>query len=277
MALFRDLSNVSVHGISGDPGCQGVSLECQADEIVHSSCDEDFISYLGLINQTMTATATFAGGPDQLRDIGAMSFAGTDLKNALTAELAEISEEIPGGDDGDCWLTYVGVTKRQVEVTATFRDVLEGMSINKGDQGDFSVVARAGIGADPCASPISGTTFAATGLTVTGFSCEATHGALAEFSLTLKSSSGGDSIFTGSVLPTEVVLGNCGPLIWTKNTVAAGTNCVGDKAFGGGDIPFTLSPTVATERRVSLAHSEMTTESITLRAYSTDGVTSPLS
>ncbi len=279
MALFRDLTDVILHGESGDPGCQSVSLECSADEITHSSCDEDFVTYLGLLNQSFSATATFAGGALLLRDIGDMKLGSKPMKHALTAELVEMSEEITGGDDGDCFLTFVGVTKRQVEVTATFRDVIDGKTFSKGETDTFSVTARSGSSTSfaPCPD-LAGKTFTAAAMTVTALSCTATHGELAEFSVTMKSATeAGSAGFTGSVLTGEIRVGECGDLSWKKRSVGGYSDCDTGKSYEGSDETFTLSPTVATERRVSLSHGEMTTESISVRAYSLDGSMSPLS
>lgn len=263
MAVFRDIEFIKFPtALDIIPGCQEVSVECSGDEIEHSACDDDAISYRGLTGLVCDADLSIEGGADFLRDVFGVVF-GAAIPDVMSAELSEVSSELVDSADADLWVTVVGVTERAVEASITARsaDTIAGLTL--GDVDTLTIKAKTG-------SLTTGLTgageevFTALSMELVNFGPTAKHADFAEASAEFKSTAGVKT-FTGGEM-AGIHPGDSGTLIFKIKPADAGVAKT-----------FTLVNAIVMERSASLSQGEMVSESLTVKAFSTDGTTEPLS
>jgi hypothetical protein len=265
-------------GSSALPGCQEVSLECSGDEIEHSACDDLAIRYRGLTGLACTADATIVGGFTLVRDVDAVKLGGTPISNVTSITMTLTANELSDSSDADSWLTYVGVTGRSVEAVITTRcvDVLKGSSkFRPGCIGDLTVNGKGGaVSGCPGGGTNEGATdiaFGATKLMVTGVQVTGTHGDFAEAIITAKGTDSVDSFSGTSGIPMASKPGKSDVFSFK---VLDATDI--DETTTTTGVTFTLKNAVLMENTVTLTHGEMMENSFSVKAFSTDGQTSPM-
>lgn len=280
MGLFRDIASINYPGGSSAlPGCQEVSLECTGDEIEHSACDDLAIAYRGLTALTCTADVTLRAGATLVRDVSGVSLGGVAILNTTSVAVTLTANELSDSSDNDSWLTYVGVTGRSVEVVITSRcvDLAGNSKLKLGCIGAFTAQGSTGAVAG---CPSGGTndgagsiTFSLSSMMVTSVQVNATHGDFAEMVVTAKGTAGSDG-FTGGTtgIPMASKPGKTDTFsfkVLDATSIAEATTTTGKT--------FTLSNAVLMENSVTLTHGEMLENSFSVKAFSGNGQTSPLS
>lgn len=275
MSLFRDIKSINYPGGStANPGCAEVSLEVSGDEIEHSACDDLAIRYRGLTGLAVTAEATMRGLESLGRDLKAVTLAGVAIPDATSVTATLTANEMSDSSDDDSWLTYLGVTGRSLEVTVTTRSIdLAGTAgLQMGCVGAFTASVLLGaVSGCPAGTnegaPVS--VISASSLMVTNIAVSATHGDFAELTITAKGTGLADNWtstlgMTNRPGKTDVF----GFSVIDATTVT--------ETGGGSVVSFTLENAVLMENSLTLTHGEMMEQSFSVKAFSSDGQTTPL-
>ena len=265
MAVFRDITVIGYpSGSDTIAGCQEVSIECSGDEIEHSECVDAEIRYRGLTNLACTGEATVNGGATLHRDVHGVSFDGTSIPDVLSVDFTETANELSDASDADTWLTVIGVTQRSVEANVTSRDVKVIAGFMLGDVGKLIAKAKLGSLAKGTNDGAPDGTYEADSMMVVSTNPQGTHADFAEGTLSLKATAL-VSIFTGDSLG-GVHTGHVGTFVFGVKSAEGGPSCT-----------FSLKNAVLMEKSITLAQGEMAVETFSVKAFSDDGLTSPLS
>lgn len=268
MPVFEHVKTITFGAEGGElHGCQRVTIEGNSEEIEHSECESNEITYRGTHGKHFSGTVELAG-VSLARDVGGMAFGGT-IFEAIGAEIAETGEDDMHEADGECWISHISVRKRSVEVRLTARDISAIAAKVLGMVGTVSVSFLTGTLAEGCTDTSVGITVEK--CMVVGVSIEAAHNEFAEGTLTLKGTGirtgVGSAKVDGGPALEAIHTGMVGGLSWIVPSATA----------GGSDKAFSLSNCIVTGKRIVFEQGAMLRESFTFKSYSEDGVTSPFS
>ncbi len=259
----RDLS-WSAEGEGGSSsalvGCQSVSIDGEADEIVHSACDEDAVGYRGITGRKMSGTVELAG-VSLARELGAIDLGGV-FGHAVSAELTETGDPDIHNADGELWATLIRIRNRSVEAQVQFRDISVALAKAVGEIVTVALTYRLG-STTAGAWPTGGVTVSVPKMVVVSQNITATHNEYADGSYALKATGLIKDVAGGPAL-SGIHVGNVGTFSW-----------IVPSADGSDPMTFECSNCVITEKRIAFEHGAMLRESFSFLAYSTDGDASP--
>jgi len=265
--VFENLEELSwtADGSGGIPviaGCQTATVDWPLDEIAHSECNEDAISYRGVTGLTAAGTMELAG-VSLAREVGSFSFGGA-LAEVMGAELAEVGEDEVHNADGNCWATLIRIRKRSVEASVDYRALRSGAAHEAGTVDTLSVSYLLGSLTHGCPTPGSGVAISVPSMMVLGYNpVNAKHSQFADGKLSFKGTASSKLVGGGPML-SSLHVGDKGTVGWKVPS-----------ATGGASLVVAVINAIITEKRITFAHGGMLRESFSWKAYSSDGVTPP--